>query len=113
VKSKVDVGGRERFRISRFNKLRNERISSFFADGIACHKLLVPDIIVCHSSLARKVQVDERRWLNSAAIAERSEEGGCDGIRRTSRDLTSPMPGPPNTRISSEDEPPLSLMGIM
>lgn len=27
--------------------------------------------------------------------------------------LISPMPGPPNTRMSSLDEPPLSLMGII
>ncbi len=26
---------------------------------------------------------------------------------------TSPMPGPPNTRISSLEEPPLSLIGMM
>jgi hypothetical protein len=27
--------------------------------------------------------------------------------------LTSPMPGPPNTLISSLDEPPLSLIGMI
>jgi len=27
--------------------------------------------------------------------------------------LTSPIPGPPNTRISSLDEPPLSLIGMI
>jgi hypothetical protein len=27
--------------------------------------------------------------------------------------LTSPMPGPPNTRISSDEDPPLSEIGMM
>ena len=37
VKSKVEDGGLARLRISRFRRLKNERINSFFAGVIASH----------------------------------------------------------------------------
>jgi hypothetical protein len=49
VKSKVDEGGRARFRISRFNMLKKERISSFLAGVMESHNLEVPSTIESHS----------------------------------------------------------------
>jgi hypothetical protein len=42
-----------------------------------------------------------------ARDCENSRKENCPNIL-----LTSPIPGPPNTRISSLDDPPLSLIGI-
>src|SRR5277367_6200358 len=84
VKLKVEIGGRERFRISRLRRLKKDRISSFFAGGMACQRRLVPETIACHSAAASRSLVEERRWLKSAAIAMRSVDGGSVGMSRTS-----------------------------
>lgn len=84
VKSNVDVGGRARFRISRFSRLKNERISSFFAGEIDFQRTDVPSTMDCHSAWAA-VASAWSRWLKRALIAARSELGGDSGIKRTSR----------------------------
>lgn len=52
VKSNVEVGGRALFKISRFKRLKNARINSFFAGVIDFHISDVPSTIDCHSSCA-------------------------------------------------------------
>lgn len=84
VKSKVDDGGRARFRISRFNTLKNERINSFFAGVMAVHSPDVPSTMDCHSLVAIPVSADNR-WLNNALTADLSGFAGESGIKRTSR----------------------------
>lgn len=49
VKSKVEIGGRERLRISRFRVLKNDLMSSFLADEIPLHNGDVPSTMVYHS----------------------------------------------------------------
>ncbi len=49
VKSKVEVGGRERLRISRLRRLKKERMSCFLEEEIRDHKGEVPDTRDCHS----------------------------------------------------------------
>ena len=49
VKSKVEVGGRDRLRISRLSVLKNDLISSFLANEIPFHSGDVPSTIVYHS----------------------------------------------------------------
>lgn len=83
VKSKVDAGGRARLRISRFSRLKNERISSFFAGAMDFHKSEVPSTMECHSAWAAEASAGSR-WLKSALMAPRSEYGGESGIKRTS-----------------------------
>ena len=68
VKSKVDDGGRARFRISRFNTLKNERINSFFAGVIAVHSPDVPSTMDCHSLVAMPASAGSR-WVKKALIA--------------------------------------------
>ena len=84
VKSKVDDGGRARFRISRFNTLKNERINSFFAGVIAVHSPDVPSTMDCHSLVAMPASAGSR-WLNNALIADLSGCSGESGIKRTNR----------------------------
>jgi hypothetical protein len=50
VKSKVDDGGRARFRISRFKRLKKERMSSFFAGVMAFQISEVPSTMESHSA---------------------------------------------------------------
>lgn len=83
VKSKVDEGGRARLRISRFSKLKNERINSFFAGVMDFQSSEVPSTIDCHAPWAATAS-EGSRWLNRVLIAARSEFGGESGIRRTS-----------------------------
>jgi hypothetical protein len=52
VKSNVEVGGRALFKISRFKRLKNARINSFFAGVMDFHISDVPSTIDCHSSCA-------------------------------------------------------------
>jgi hypothetical protein len=61
VKSKVEVGGRERLRISRLSRLRKERINCFLEDGIKDHSGEVPDTRDCHSVEAASEETEERR----------------------------------------------------
>jgi hypothetical protein len=49
VKSKVEVGGRDRLRISRLRRLKKERISCFFEDGMEDHIGEMPATMDCHS----------------------------------------------------------------
>jgi hypothetical protein len=49
VKSKVEEGGLARLRISRFSRLKNERISSLFAGVMVFHNGDVPSIMDSHS----------------------------------------------------------------
>ncbi|KAF4239498.1 hypothetical protein CNMCM8980_001686 [Aspergillus fumigatiaffinis] len=86
VKSKVDEGGRARLRISRFSRLKNERISSFLAGVIDFQSSEVPSTIDCHAPWAATAS-EGSRWLNKVLIAARSEFGGESGIRRTSLPL--------------------------
>ena len=60
VKSKVDDGGRARFRISRLRRLKNERMSSFFAGVIACQMFDVPSTMESHSAWAMAASTDSR-----------------------------------------------------
>ena len=113
VKSKVDVGGLDLLRISKLISKKKDRISSLLAEEMAAHKEDVPDTISCHCAAASVPEVDESRWLNRVTMAVLSGEAGWVGISRTSRLRTSPMPGPPNTLMSSEEDPPLSLMGMI
>lgn len=83
VKSKVEEGGRARLRISRFSKLKNERISSFLAGVMVFQSSEVPSTIDCHAPWAATAS-EGSRWLNRVLIAARSEFGGESGIRRTS-----------------------------
>ena len=55
---------------------------------------------------------DGSRYSSSALIAASGVSAGAGGMSRTSRERMSPSDGPPMTRISSLDEPPLSLTGI-
>lgn len=84
VKSKVDAGGRARFRISRFNMLKKERMSSFFAGVMRFHRSEVPSTIE-YQLLWASTASAESRWLNRDLMAARSESGGDSGINRTSR----------------------------
>lgn len=84
VKSKVDDGGRARFRISRFNTLKNERINSFLAGVIAVHSPDVPSTMDCHSLVALPASADSR-WLNNALTADLSGFVNESGIKRTNR----------------------------
>jgi hypothetical protein len=60
VKSNVDEG-LDRFRISRFSRLKKDRINSVFADGMPCQRSAVPETINCHSADASMAEVDDRR----------------------------------------------------
>lgn len=84
VKSKVDDGGRARFKISRFNTLKNERINSFFAGVMAVHSSDVPSTMDCHSLVAMPASAGNR-WLNNALTADLSGFAGESGIKRTNR----------------------------
>lgn len=84
VKSKVDDGGRARFKISRFNTLKNERINSFFAGVMAVHSSDVPSTTDCHSLVAMPASAGNR-WLNNALTADLSGFAGESGIKRTNR----------------------------
>ena len=79
-----EEGGRARFRISRFNRLKKERINSFFAGVTDFHRSDVPSTMLSHSCDAA-VASGARRWLNSVLIAVRSGFAGESGINRTSR----------------------------
>ena len=95
---------------------------------MADHRGDVPSTIDCQLSLAVLASASNL-WLKRAFIAARSESGAESGINRTSLPVvlsvtqseslfeshslrTSPIPGPPNIRINSDVEPPLSEMGI-
>lgn len=84
VKSNVDDGGRARFKISKFNTLKKERINSFFAGVIAVHSPDVPSTMDCHSLVAMPASAGSR-WLNNALTADLSGFAGESGIRRTNR----------------------------
>jgi hypothetical protein len=60
VKSNVDDGGRARFKISRFNTLKNERINSFLAGVMAVHRSDVPSTMDCHSWAAARASAGSR-----------------------------------------------------
>jgi hypothetical protein len=85
VKSKVEVGGRERLRISRLRRLKKDRMSCFLEEGIKDQSGEVPDTRDCHSAEAAWEETDERRWLKRLAMAVRSVDLGCVGMRRTRR----------------------------
>ena len=71
----------------------------------------MPSTISSHSKRAND-GLGGRRWLKNVFNACDSPEEE-DGMSRTRRLLTSPIPGPPKTLISSLELPPLSEMGIM
>lgn len=106
-----DEVGRRRFTISRLMVLKRERMSSRFSEEMDVHSACLASTTSSHSIRARG-ESGERRWLNSVLIAVVSGEEESSGISLTSRLLTSPIPGPPNTLINSLDEPPLSDIGM-
>ena len=61
VKSKVEVGGRERLSISSLRRLKNERISCFLEEGIEDQSGEMPDTRDCHSAEAPCEEAEERR----------------------------------------------------
>lgn len=60
VNSKVEVGGRARFRISRFRRLKKERMSSRLAGVMAAQRVEVPSTMECHSAWARLASAGSR-----------------------------------------------------
>lgn len=76
VKSKVDVGGRERLSISRLRRLKKDRINCFFEEGIKDQSGEVPETRDCHSVEAVCEEVEDRRWLKRLAMAVRSVDFG-------------------------------------
>lgn len=85
VKSKVERGGRDRLRISRLRRLKNERMSCFLEEGIEDQSGEVPAIRDCHSSDAAWAELEDRRWLKRLVMAVRSLDAGSVGMRRTRR----------------------------
>ena len=85
VKSKVEVGGRERFKISRLTELKKDRISSFLAREIPFQRGDVPSTMAYQSCRASADEDEESRWLKMFVMADRSDEGGLVGIIRTRR----------------------------
>jgi hypothetical protein len=138
VKSNL-LDGRTRFTISRFIQFRKLRMSSFFGREMSRQRGCTASTISSHSVRAAWY-ARGRRWLKNSLMAFASSLSS--GINRTSRDRTSPMPdsfqlaravsemgdiqfraaaaarvtgnipGPPKTRITSLEEPPLSEMGM-
>lgn len=97
AKSKVEDGGRARLRISRFSRLKKERINSRFAGVMRVQRGEVPETMAWNSLSARVEDVVLRRWLKREAMADRSDVGGEGGMRRTRR------PGELSVQICSYD----------
>lgn len=126
--------GLARLTISMLTMLKILLMSSRLSLEIFVHRSCLPSTMSSHSDRAAS-GCEDSRWLNSAFVAARSAFDSELGMRRTRRDRISPIPvpqvsssvrpsvpslkqdvdepGPPNTRISSEELPPLSLMGMM
>lgn len=101
-----------RLRTSPSKCTRKPRIVSLRSFGTPAHRGLRPSTMSLHSSRAsRSDTLAGSRYDSISRIADRTEDGRADGIRRTSLDLMSPIEGPPRTRIISLEDPPSSETG--
>lgn len=89
-------------------------ITSLLSLGIPLHNRCLPSTMLSHSFLTVSASSCAlRRYSKRLRMAEEAVDSeGPEGIRRMRRERMSPMEGPPQTRMISEEEPPESLIGI-